>query len=124
VRHFGIMTTKKQKSLTKDIPQLIKQNKNCIRTLFQILRALLQLEDQDTEIGCAMCGSMDITRMNIAGQPQWRKEKTEKPINQINIKNKSPDQEIKTYHPSITAFIPSIATYNYAQSDKKQTLIK
>jgi len=55
-----MMTTSKQKKIAKVLPNLIKENKVTIRTLFQIIRALLIIpEDQD--LVCEKCQGIEFS---------------------------------------------------------------
>ncbi|MBP6445804.1 MAG: transposase [Saprospiraceae bacterium] len=58
VRTYGIMTKSKSEKVKINIPELIKENGQTIRTLFQIVKALLQIPDEE-EIKCVSCQSTE-----------------------------------------------------------------
>jgi hypothetical protein len=70
VRSYGIMTKTKQKKLNKTIPQLAKENGQTIRTIFQIIKALLKLQD-DEEMKCSQCGSIDLATEVLLPDVAW-----------------------------------------------------
>lgn len=109
VRNFGIMTSSQLKKIHINVPGLVKENKHTIRTLFQIVKALLQLEDTE-EIVCKACGSTEMTREPIAPDNEWYEVHIRKNRNQI--KNKSPDSKeetILTNSPSLHLKGPALA---------------
>lgn len=64
VRYFGIMTTSQQKKIAKVLSNLIKENKVTRRTLFQIIKALLKIpEDQD--LICEKCQGIEFSVSEI-----------------------------------------------------------
>ncbi len=89
VRYFGIMTSNQLKKIRKELPELVKENRNTIRTLFQIVKALLQIEDAE-EIVCQNCGSADLKTQTLIPDSNWYEVHIRK--NKNTIKNKSPDQ--------------------------------
>ena len=98
VRYYGLMTSTMLKKIHKGIPQLVKENKQTIRTLFQIVKALLKIEDEGLP-GCAACGSTEIVTKNIAPDKIWYDTHIRK--NRNAIINKSPDSKanIKRQNP-------------------------
>lgn len=99
VRYYGLMTTKNQKQICKNIPDLLRQDKNCIRKLFEILRALLQLDDGEQEIGCISCGAQDLAREEVKPDPVWYNKHIAWKQKGSKTRNRSPDNDHKTYHP-------------------------
>jgi hypothetical protein len=88
VRSYGIMTKTKSEKLKKSIPELARNNVQTIRTIFQIIKALLKLED-DEEIKCNQCGSVEFEIEEIIPDPLWY----DKHIRQLS-RNKSPSGDI------------------------------
>ena len=86
VRSYGIMAKRKQEEVKKTIPELAKENGQTIRTVLQIIKALLKLED-DEPISCTQCGSLDLEIEEVQPDKTWY----DKHIRQ-NSKNKSPTQ--------------------------------
>jgi Putative transposase/Transposase zinc-binding domain len=89
VRSYGIMTKTKQKEVKKNIPELVKENGQTIRTIFQIIKALLKLED-DEEIKCSQCGSSELEIEEVLPDEAWY----DKHIRQKS-RNKSPTDGIE-----------------------------
>ncbi len=89
VRSYGIMTKSKQKEIKKTIPELAKENGQTIRTIFQIIKALLNLEEVE-EIKCIQCGSSEITIEEILPDETWYDIHIRK-----KIRNKSPAKDIQ-----------------------------
>jgi hypothetical protein len=64
------MTTSQQKKIAKVLPNLIKENKVTIRTLFQIIKALLKIpEDQD--LICEKCQGIEFSVSEIPTNSKW-----------------------------------------------------
>ncbi len=70
VRTYGIMTKSKSEKIKITIPELIKENGQTIRTLFQIVKALLQIPDEE-EIKCVSCQSTDSEIEIIKPDAEW-----------------------------------------------------
>jgi hypothetical protein len=64
------MTKAKQKKVKKTIPELAKENGQTIRTIFQIIKVLLKLED-DEEMKCSQCGSTDLVTEELIPDEAW-----------------------------------------------------
>ena len=87
VRYFGILSTSKFKKIQVDIPSLIKENKHTIRTVFQIIKSLLQLEEGEI-IPCSNCQSTEFNILELTPNMDWYNQNIRK--NFQEIKNKSP----------------------------------
>jgi hypothetical protein len=70
VRSYGIMTKIKADKIKKSIPELIKENGHTIRTCFQIIKALLQLTEEET-IKCVQCQSTQCDIQEIKPNEEW-----------------------------------------------------
>ncbi len=86
VRSYGIMAKRKQEEIKKTIPELAKENGQTIRTVFQIIKALLKLDD-DEPISCTQCGSLELEIEEVLPDKTWY----DKHIRQKS-RNKSPTQ--------------------------------
>lgn len=91
VRYYGLMNGSKLKSIQKISPQLIKENKITVRTLIQIVKSLLKLND-DEDINCPLCAATDFTLEPIKPNTSWY-DKNIRPKQEVNIR--SPDQNPK-----------------------------
>jgi hypothetical protein len=89
VRYFGILSGSKLKKIQVDIPSLIKENKQTIRTVFQIIKGLLLLEENDI-IPCSHCQATELIILELPPNKDWYNQNIRK--NYQEIKNKSPDE--------------------------------
>ena len=70
VRYYGIMTKLKSEKIKKDIPALVKENGHTIRTCFQIIKALLQITEEEA-IKCIQCQSTECDIEEIKPNIDW-----------------------------------------------------
>ena len=104
VRSYGIMTKAKADKLKMTIPELIKENGSFIRTCFQIIKALLQIDD-DEPLKCIKCEGIDNEITELKPNKEWY----DKNIRQ-NCKNKSPTSTpIISPKPPIASMRPNTA---------------
>lgn len=96
VRTYGIMTKSKCEKIKINIPNLIKENGQTIRTLFQIIKALLQIPDEE-EIKCTSCQCSDSEIEIIKPDAEWYNKHIHR-----ESKNKTPAQrpKIVSIHPN------------------------
>lgn len=116
VRYYGIMTASNQKKIAKQIPELVKADSGYIRKLFEILRALLQLEEGQ-EIGCIHCGSTDLQKSTIHPDKAWYMTHIAK--KPLEARGRSPDEHRKTYKPTNEAFSLKKDRTTYAVQEEK-----
>jgi hypothetical protein len=90
VRTYGIMTKNQLGKIKSEIPALVKENKHTIRTLFQILKALLKLGEED-KIKCPQCGSEESELEEpLKPDAEWYNKNVGR-----GYKNKSPTSTLK-----------------------------
>lgn len=112
VRTYGIMTKSKSEKIKINIPELIKENGQTIRSLLQIVKALLQIPDEE-EIKCVSCQSTESEIEIIKPDAEWYKKYICR-----ESKNKSPTQI-----PKIVS-IPANASLRPGKSMVRITKIK
>jgi Putative transposase len=94
VRSFGIMTKTKSKKVQKLIPELIKDNGNTVRTLFQIVKHLLQI-DEEEPIKCIKCEGIENDVNEIKPSKEWydnhirQQSRNKSPASATNISSKN-----------------------------------
>jgi hypothetical protein len=93
VRSYGIMAKKKQEEVKKTIPELAKDNGQTIRTVFQIIKALLKLED-DEPISCTQCGSLELEIEEVQPDKTWYDKHIRQRKGQKRNKSPTLDKEI------------------------------
>lgn len=103
VRSYGIMTKTKSEKIKISIPELIKDNGNTVRTLFQIVKALLQIGDEEP-IKCTVCQGIENEVIEIKPSKEWydnnirHQSKNKWPTGTPNI---SPKNKIASMRPSM-----------------------
>lgn len=89
-RYYGIHASASFNKIKDKLPEKIKNNQTTIRTLFQIIKAMLGLE----EIKCNTCQGTDFEEIIITSDKDWI-------LQWINIPHKS--RGSPTQYPHITS---------------------
>ena len=66
-RYYGLHANACNKRITATIPDRIKNNKNTVRTIFQILKTLLGVE----KISCDQCGHEYLDEQIVTADTKW-----------------------------------------------------
>lgn len=75
VRYYGLASLKKLREVETNIPQMIKENGQTVRKIFQIIRVLNGISEEESEINeeltCPICGSNNLIVENLDPDKDW-----------------------------------------------------
>ena len=90
VRYYGLATATMLREIGERLPHLIKQNGQTVRKIFQIIKVLNGIVEEDEtgndERTCPICGSNNLAFENLAPDKDWY----DLNIRKCSIHNKSP----------------------------------